>query len=1163
MKSSSGSLVSFFVRHPNAANLLMVLMLIAGIWSLTNINTQFFPTIETKVINVTVVWSGASAEDVESNILPIVEPEVRFLDGMKEMISFAREGSALIRLEFSPQTDMEQALGDTEEAMNGISTLPENSEEPKVSYRSFRDSVSRIAISGPFTEPALKVFARKIRDELIERGIDKVSFTGMRDEEIEVVLNNYDLRRLGLTISDVSSKIASGTRDLPSGNLDGDVEKQVRTLSARETPASIGNIDILSGVDGNSVRLRDFASVRQVMDKGQVRGVNGGLSAIEIHVQRSPGQDALEAARIVENYLEDTKGTFPKSLTVVRYEGRTKALIGRIQLLVKNASAGLLLVVLVLALFLNVRIAFWVAAGIPVAVLAAFTVIWMVGGSINMISLFAFLMMLGIIVDDAIVVGEETATRYAAGEPGPVAAEKGGMRMAMPVFAASVTTIAAFSPIFLIGEVVGQIMSVLPVVVIAVLIASLIECFLILPGHLAHALAPRPARGWSFARFVIIAVSIMMVLQLVLFFASLTAQAGSIAQYAELPDPDNSILRSMVIALASTFNSLTSLTNTVLVGLGNWKLTAGQAALMFLTGGLALLIALGIEWLLHRGAKKRAMHTGHQKRGAVRKAIDNGFDWFREKPFNYIVTLAYDYRYATAALCITSMVMASSLLAGGLVKFQFFPSAEPETISARLVFNAGIKQHQSIAIIDRLEEALFAVEKELGKGEKLIVARFTTLGQSGFSQASNVASMRVRLTTSEERSVRTKNIVQAWQRAIPKIPGLKSVSMRGHRGGTPGSDIDIQLRNADSAVLKRAAAEVIEHLNGIDGVSGVDDDLPYGKPELVMKLTPRAANLGFTADLIGQNVRDQLEGRVARKLAVGDDEIEIRVQRKQEQGSGDEIRSLWLKSPSGVFVPLSELVTFTERQSFSLIQRYDGKTTISVEGDLDADILTVSELVKQLDEEFLPQLASRYGIEYKFSGKDKETKEAFKDLKLGVFVALSVIYIVLAWLFASYWRPLAIMLIIPFGFVGAILGHYLLGFKLTILSMIGLLGLAGILVNDSIVLVSRLDERIAGGEDVRKAAIGASRDRLRAVLLTSFTTIGGLTPLLFEASRQAEFLKPMAITMVFGLGVATLFVLFLVPVLFGIGTDIARISGWIVNRRYIGHPHGEGGTPAE
>ncbi|MEP1206919.1 MAG: efflux RND transporter permease subunit [Rhizobiaceae bacterium] len=1132
---TKSGLISLFVRHRNAANLVMVLMIIFGAISLSRINTQFFPKIEIPVITVAVDWSGASAEDVESNILEIIEPEIRYLDGVDRVTSRAREGIASIGIEYEAGVDLKEALREAETAVNAITTLPEDAETPTVrrSTRGF-DRVARLALTGPVSEKALRFYAKKIRDDLIERGIDKTIFTGLRTRELQVDIPEQELRRLDLTVGDVSRIISSNSRDLPSGQMEGSVEKQLRTLADAEDARGLGAIEVRSFASGEKVRLRDIAKITDGYKDGEPRGFINGQRAIQIEVQRADNADTLRTNRILTNYLAEIEGTLPASLELVQYDVRANALTDRIMLLVTNGLGGLVLVVGILFIFLNARIAFWVAAGIPVAMLATIGIMWLLGQTINMISLFGLIMMLGIIVDDAIVVGEHTATRFTAGDGPYEAAENGASRMIMPVSAAMITTIAAFAPILVIQGGIGQIMGVLPIVVIAVIVASLIECFLILPGHLAHTLRPRAARRWSYWRQFTVALLIGV-------FAVSVAEPGKGGWFIELTNGIMAWMRGYVAIpqLPGSPERIVAFIQDQREGTP-LPMFIGALAVVAYVSSVVLegILSLWSRWR-NRGRSESELVTD----GAFRRGFDKGFAWFRDKPFDVLVRASFSFRYLTIAIAAALFgVGVIGMIVGGKVGFVFFPSAEAENINARLVFNAGMPEKKAIDAINRINAALLIAEQQLTEGkEKLVVASFATLGKAGRSTGDNVASIRVQLTTSEQRTIRTPEITRAWRRALPKIAGVRRAAIYESRGGPPGRDIDIQLQGPDIAVLKEAATAIIPLVQAIDGISGVSDDLPYGKPELAMQLKERGASLGFTIEDVGRQLRNAFEGAIPRRFADGDDEITIRVSKIMRSNGTAALRNFELKSPAGNFVPLSEVVSITESQGFAAIERIDGKATVSVTADIDTKISTTENAIAELEASDLQQIVDRFGVTYRYSGRDEERREAFADLQIGALIALAVIYIVLAWVFASYWRPIAVMLIIPFGVVGAVYGHYLLDLKLTILSFIGLLGLAGILVNDSIILVSRLNERIREGDSLKEASVGASRDRLRAVLLTSLTTIGGLIPLMFEKSLQAQFLLPMATTMVFGLASATLLVLFLVPAFVGIGDDIGKI----------------------
>lgn len=1036
---AASGFISMFARHGTAANLLMLTLILIGVFSLTRLNRQFFPNFEVPIITVSVAWPGASAEDAEKGILDVLEPELRFIDGAEEVRSYAREGSATVSIEFTPSADMQKAQADIEQAVAGVTTLPENAETPKIVRAALFDRIARISLSGPFTEQILNSYAKKLRDGLLAAGIDKVDIAGVRDEEIWIQVREADLRRLNLSIEDIARRVRENTEDQPAGILDGASERQLRAKADRKTPEEIGRIEVKSLPTGQKIYLRDIATVNTQYERGGKIGLSSGRGTVELLVRRALSADTLKTMEVMEAYVAKVRKELPPSLELNVYDVGGKFVEQRLGILVKNGLQGLVLVLAALFIFLNTRIAFWTAAGIPIALFATLGVMWATGQSINMVSMFGLIMMLGIIVDDAIVVSEHAAVLEEEGVPRSVAAERGALRMFAPVTAATLTTAAAFLPIFFIGDRIGDIMRAIPLVVLAALAASLVECFLILPGHLRHG---RPnSRGPS--RF--------------------------------------------------------------------------------------------------------------------RRTVDSGFNWFRDRVFRNIVTLGFRWRYTSVALMVGTLIIAMGLLAGDRVKFVFFPRLESENALASIYFAPGVPRAEQIKAVNSVEAALHRAEKQLldqakrraatNSGgseveldEKLVEASFALIGQAGQSTGDNLAEINAQLTASEVRKIRTRSILEAWRKALPDIPGVERVAIFGRRGGPPGRDVDVRLQNGTTEVLKRAAEELKQKLTGLAGVSAIEDDLPYGKQEIVFSLTPRGTALGFTGTSVGRQIRNAFEGAVATRFARGDEEISVRVLRKQEVAGLAALHRMYLLTTDGVRVPLTDVISISERQTFSVVQRRDGLRTVAVTADLDNDVTTTAKVVQELERGIMPALADKYGITYRYSGREEERGAAFKDLRSGALLAMALIYIILGWVFASYFKPFAVMAIIPFGFLGAVFGHYVMGFNLTLPSMIGLLGLSGILVNDSIVLVSRLIERQERGEDLETAAVGAACDRLRAVLLTSLTTIGGLTPLMFETSRQAQFLIPLAVTIVFGLATATAIVLILVPCLVGLGHDLGRIG---------------------
>lgn len=1024
--SAKGALIGFFVRHPTAANLFMVVMLAVGFFSATQINTQFLPSLNIPVIVVTVPWPGASAQDVESQVLEAVEPELRYLDGITEVRSIAREGSGLVTLEFTPGTNMAQALGEVEQTVAAITTLPLGSERPIVRQIAFYEPVARITVTGPLSEPEIKTHARTIRDGLLRAGIDKIEFVGLRGEEIRVKVDEAKLRELNLSLNDVSRRIREATEAVPAGRLTGQLEIQLRAVTDRQTPEMLQSVEILTRPSGEKVLLRDIAAVTLDFDEDDVLGQIHGKPAIELRIKRALSADTLETMAIVDRYLESARASLPADLVVTKYAVEGRYIVERLRILIINGLQGLVLVLLALVVFLNVRVAFWVALGIPVSLAVTLGIMWLSGQTLNMVSLFGLIMMIGIIVDDAIVVGEHSATLSERGYSPLAAAEGAAVTMFKPVMAATLTTQFAFLPIFTVDGNIGQVMQAIPLVVIAVLLASTLECFLILPAHLRH-------------------------------------DSG---QFGRNP-------------------------------------------------------------------------------GAWRVRFEAAFNGFRDGAFRRAVAWSYRWRYTVLAGFIGAMIICLGLLAGGRIKFHFFLAPEAELVRASVVFTPGLPLEDQAKALKIVENAMAAAEVGLtGGASDLVTATFTTYGSfDAFERVrlQNLAQIEIELTPAEKRTITTAQFVAAWRAAMPTIPEVTTLAISPIEPGPPNRAIAILIQDAPVEQLKAAAVDMSDALKRFAGVTAISDDLPYGKQEWILSLTPHGVALGFTLEGLSGQLRDGFQGAIANRFARGDEEVTIKVMRQQGLPGPAELERLQVRSPQGQWVPLSTVVTWREVDSFSLIRRDGGRRTVTLSADIDRAVTTASEVAAVLDRDILPAIAAKHGVSYRFAGQIKDTQQSMADLKLGGLLALVMIYVCLAWIFEHYWRPLTIMAIVPFGLVGAVVGHVLLGMDLTVVSLIGLLGLTGILVNDAVVLVDRIGERLTEGEAVEDAAIGASQDRLRAVILTSVTTIFGLLPLLFETSRQAQFLIPLAVTLVFGLLFATLLVLFLIPILFAIGEDIRTI----------------------
>jgi len=1037
-------LMGIFVRHRTAANLLMVLMIVVGVFALFRINVQFFPDFGLDFVTISVEWRGASAEDVDSNIVQALESEVRFLDGVKQVNSTAIEGRAQIVIEFHPGTDMQAALSDVETAVGQVTTLPLDSETPEVRRIVRYEPISRVIVSGPYSETALKAIAKRMRDDLLERGIGKITLLGARDEEIWVEIPPEKLLELDMTLDDVARRIAATSQDLPSGGTAGDYERQIRSIGLETDAMGIGRIEIRSLPSGQKVLLRDVAQVSERFDRNMPEARFEGFRAIELNIQRSLSADALQQADIVNDYLAAVAPSLPSALKVEQYRIQADLIRDRIKLLLKNGFSGLVLVVIVLFVFLNASVAFWVAMGIPVSLLATVGVMLATGQTINMVSLFGMIMALGIVVDDAIVVGEHAERHFRHGLEPLEAAEMGARRMAAPVFSSSLTTIAAFTPLFVISDVIGNIIVGIPYVIVAVIIASLIECFFALPGHLRSAFAMSTGRRYPF----------------------------------------------------------------------------------------------------------RVWFNGH-------------FNAFRDGPFRRFVQFVIEWRYAALAFAVALLILSAGLLAGGRIGFNFFPSPEADVVYANVQMMPGTPRSGTLDMVRELRRTLDATEDRLtgGKGGLVRVAVDSIGTSSGRRDAGqgldgdNIAGITVELMPSDQRKVRTKRFVSEWRKALEPVAGVDTLTIVAAQGGPPGRDIDIRLSGGELVSLKAAAHELRDMLSRYPGVSDVEDDLSYGKLESIMELTPYGRALGFTTESVGRQVRNAFEGATARRFARGDAEVTIRVRYPRAAADSGVLDRIYLRAGNGAEVPLREVVKIRNEQGFAQVKREDGKRQVAVNAEIDKGVTSTGKIIEALKRDGIDQLAEKYGARVSFAGKAKEQQQTMKDMKIGAAFGLSAIYIILAWVFGSYMRPLAVMSIIPISFVGATVGHLLLGYDMTILSLIALVGLAGIVVNDSIILVTTIDGRIRAGEPYHQAIVDGTCDRLRAVILTSLTTIGGLTPLLFESSFQAQFLIPMAITMVFGLMATTMLVLLVIPALIAAQGDLVRV--W---RGFFAHPTG---SPAE
>ena len=1006
----------------------MVIILLFGLLGLLKLNVQSLPDFGFDLITISVDWKSASPRDVENQIIKSIEPEVRTIDGVRKVNSTAREGVGQLSVEFVKNTDMQRALSDVSSAVSRILSLPEDSEKPKVRRIIRYETVGRLLLYGDISEERIRNNAKKIRDDLLNLGIDKINILGMRDKEIIVAVDPLSLMTFKKSMQDISDKIYAFSKDFPAGTIEDSDIRKIKISGQKNTIEQLKELSIISGEFGEQVYLKDIANIYINYDSEGQYGLVNNKQAISLDIKRAAGRNSLKMAKILENYVADFQKDSPPNLNIKIYDLSVQSVRDRINLLIKNGLGGLALVVIILFIFLSGRVAFWVAFGIPIALAGTLGVMLISGQSINMVSLFALIMMLGIIVDDAIVVAEYAQTRHEEGDDSNSSARKGASKMFIPVFTAAITTVAAFIPIFLITGIIGQVIEAIPLVAIAVLIASLIECFLILPGHLSLAL---------------------------------------------------------------------------------------------------------------KNKKKNI--------SKFRIKFNKYFFIIRQKYFRKLATYAVKYRYITLSTTLSVLIIVLGLMSGGRVSFVFFPSPEPDIIYVNFNFSPGTPRENTASMISELEKSLLEVDhnKEVKTYFSIIGKSLGLPGSVQQIQGQHLGAMVVELVSSDSRITEVSDLIILWKKNISKPAGLESMTISSKRQGPPGKDIDIRIIpntiNNDISYTKLVADEVKSILAKYEGVSDIYDDLPWGKEELVLRLLPLGKSLGFTTLEVANQIRAAFRGIVVKRFSDGSEEVLIRIRHDNQRLREIDLKNMFIMSSSKNFIPLSQIVELEYEKGFSIIRRENGKSEVSITAEIDEKIIAPSTILNALSAGPLDDIIIDKGHSWRLAGRSEEQSETLMDMKIGTVIGLILIFIILSGVFSSYIRPLIVMSIIPFAALGSIIGHWLTGFNITILSLVALLGLAGIVINDSIIMVSTIDAKIKKGIGIFNAVIDGACERFRAVILTSLTTISGLIPLLFEGSTQAQFLKPMAITIVFGLIATTFLVLFLVPALILVQNDIKNI----------------------
>lgn len=1007
-----------FVAHPVAMNILMVVFLIVGGYVISRINVQFFPDLPLDYTSVRVVWPGAAAEDVERSITNRLELELKNIDNLKDMRSTSSYGIATIILEFFPGTDIPAATDDVKSTIDRIiPDLPAEAERPVVSEIINYEQIAQLILTGTSNEQLL-ILGNQFKDELLARGIGKIDIAGLPDEEVLVQVPGQTLRDLGLTLNQIGDRIRSHSVDSSIGIFGRtDAGRELRVIDQRRSGLSFEDVPVIADSDGRYVVLSDIATIQRQPKSDQATLIHNGKPSILLNLQRQLASDFLDSANTLHEWLAETRPILPPGVEILVFDDSSVSLRDRIRVLLENGAMGLVLVLIVLYLFLNVRVAIWVAAGIPVSLMAAVTALYLLGGSLNMITLFAFIMTIGIIVDDAIVVAEESLTNYVA-EPTPIsAAYRASKRMLLPILAASLTTILAFLPVIVVEGLIGEFLGNIALVVICVVAASLIEAFLILPGHLRDAYEKISRKGF--------------------------------------------ILKAPI--------------------------------------------------------------------------VDRLFAQLRDGWYRRTLTIAISNPLATIAFGIACLVLTAGLVASGRLSYNFFPTPELNTVWINAAFSAGTPEETVKDYLKSVDDALYETEEALGG--RLISTSFILHGAiSEFyagqisRQGSNLGSVCVELVQSDTRDVRTSTFLREWRARLDDVPGLENVVALTANAGPPGRDIEVRLSGTSKFETKDAALTLAEYLEQIPGVYGVSDNTNFGRQQQILTLTPFGHSLGLTISEVSRQLRSSVEGLQVQSFTTQYQDIEVNLSLpKAERDRLSELENLYITLPSGESVPLLDVVVIQSARGFNRLSHAMGEFHIEVSASVDATVANLNQILLQLETEVKPEITQSFGVDWRVGTRQADQQKTEESMRNGALIALFLIYLTLAWIFGSYSWPLFVMLAIPFGIVGAAWGHWLLGLPITIISILGLIGLSGIVVNNAIVLVVFYRDNLKQTDDHRQAMIDAGCQRLRPVILASLTTIVGLMPLLFETSTQAQFLIPMAATLIFGLGFSSLLVLFFIP----------------------------------
>jgi len=1017
-----------FASNTVFANIVLVMIFLAGGIAVMSMIRENFPEFSLDMITISVPFPGADPEEVEEGISQKIEEAIEGMEGVKQYTTQSSENVGTAIIEVKENYDIDDVLDRVRTKVNAISTFPVDAEKPIITELVLKDPVMLLYFSGDMSERRIKEWSKKIKNEIQQlTEVSHVQIFGARGYEINIEVSEERLREYGLTFDMVKDAIRRSSLNLAGGTIRTRGEEiRLRTMGRKYTGKTLSSIVVLARPEGEIITLDRVATINDGFTEDPINALINGEPSVLLIVYKTTEEDALAISEAVQQFISQKQQQLPDGANIKIFYDNTEMLRSRINLLVKNGIIGLTIVFLLLWCFLNARLSFWSGMGIPISIAGALVILWAMGGTINMISLFSLIMVLGIVVDDAIVVGEAIYFHRKQGKPPLKAAVEGISEVGMPVVAAVTTTIVAFMPLFYVGGIMGKFISVLPAVVIACLVVSLLECFILLPAHLSH-----------------------------------------------LPDPN------------ASNNNLNPLTRRLEI---------------------------------------------------VHHLTSSGMEWFVARIYTPLLSKALYWRYISFCIAISILLLTIGLIKGGILKFEIFPEVDGFIMTSTVEFPSGTPLDITKQTIEQIDAALLRLAKhsQTRSGDPLIQDRLSLVGQTleGIPRSGpHLGSVQVILLDSERRGIHTKDLMIQWEKEVGPIPGVKSLTFAGLQAGPPGAPIEVWLQGRDMEDILAASDDLMDRLSKLEGVFQIHSDFSQGKNEMRLELKPQARTLGLTVDDLARQIYAGYYGDEAVRLQRGRDDIRIKVRYTADERSRiSDLERVRVRTRNGHEVPLMSVANISYASGYSTITRTDGLRRVAVSADIDTNKANANEIFAELSSNFFPQLKQRYPeLNVALQGEQKKMRESFESLYVGYPLAILGIFIIIATMFRSYAQPFVIMFTVPFGIIGAVLGHLLLGYNLSIMSIFGMVALTGVVVNDAIVLIERVNENIAEGMPFFDAILSGGARRFRAIFLTSLSTVGGLAPLIMETDLQAKFLIPMALSIAAGIAFATVLTLVLVP----------------------------------